>query len=62
MGLHVAAAARIVVHPPGAADAGLLLEHEEIVFAFLLQADRHAQAREAGTYDGDLAMAGRGSG
>ncbi|MNQ45450.1 hypothetical protein D3C85_592330 [compost metagenome] len=39
--LHVAAAARVVVHPPGAADAGLLLEQEEVVLALLLQADRH---------------------
>ncbi|MCY1408187.1 hypothetical protein D9M71_235060 [compost metagenome] len=60
--LHVTAAARVVVHPPGAADAGLLLEHQEIVLAFLLQADRHTEAGETGTYDGDLAVAGRGSG
>ncbi|MNP34664.1 hypothetical protein D3C76_1279620 [compost metagenome] len=39
--LHVAAASRVVVHPPGAADAGLLLEQEEVVLALLLQADRH---------------------
>lgn len=58
--LHVAAAARVVVDAPGAADAGFLLEQEEIVLAFLFQADRHAQAGEAGADDGNLAVAGRG--
>ncbi|MCY1501190.1 hypothetical protein D9M68_352570 [compost metagenome] len=60
--LHVAAAARVVVDPPGAADAGFLLDQQEIVLALLFQADGHAEAGKAAADDGDLAMAGRGDG
>ena len=57
MRLHVAAAARVVVHPPGAADAGFLFEQQEVLLAPLLEANGHAEAGKAAAEDGDLAMA-----
>src|SRR3954466_355930 len=44
---HVALAAGIGVGEPRAAHVGRALEHDEIVHAGLLQADRHSEATEA---------------
>ena len=56
--LHVTTAARVVVDPPGTADAGFFFEQQEVMFTGLLQADGHAQAREARADNGHLAVAG----
>jgi hypothetical protein len=37
-----------VLSPPGAADVVAALQHEEVLDALLLEADRHAEAGEAG--------------
>ena len=58
MRLHVTAATRVVVDPPGTADAGFFLEQQKVMFAGLLQADGHAQAGEARADNGHLAVAG----
>ena len=50
----VAAAARIGVEPPGAADGVAALEHHEVLDPGLAQLDGHAQAGEAGADDGDV--------
>lgn len=60
MGLHVAGATRVVVDSPGAADAGVLFEDQEVVLAFLAETDRHPQPGETGADDGDLAVPGGG--
>lgn len=62
VGLHVAGAARVVVDSPGAADAGVLFEDQEVVLAFLAETDRHPQPGETGADDGDLAVPGGGRG
>ena len=48
---HVAGAARVGVVVPGAADVVAALEHDEVVDALLLEADRHAEAGEAAADD-----------
>src|SRR5215207_1109356 len=50
---HVAAAARVGVVPPGAADVAGALQQHEVVLALLLEPDGHAEPREAGAHDGD---------
>ena len=55
----VALAARVVVVAPGAADVVGALEHDEVVDALLLEADRHAQAGEPAADDGHVDMARR---
>jgi hypothetical protein len=54
VGGHVALAARVGVVPPGAADVVGALEQDEVLDPRLLEADRHAQAGEAGADDRDL--------
>src|SRR5918995_607488 len=50
----VALAARVAVRPPGAADVRAAFEHDEILDALLLEADRHPEAAEAGADDRHL--------
>ena len=50
----VALAARVAVRPPGAAHVVAALEQDEVLDALLLQADRHAEAAEAGAHDRHL--------
>jgi hypothetical protein len=45
---YVARGAGIAIRPPGAADAGVLLDDDEIAPATLLQPDTHAEPAEAG--------------
>src|SRR5437868_5432419 len=54
----VAGTAGIGVIAPGAAEIVGPLEHDEVVEAFPLQCDGHAEAREASADDGDLDAAG----
>ena len=58
MRLHVAGAARVMVDAPGAANAGFLFKDQEVLLAFLFQADGHAESGKATAEDGNLAMAG----
>ena len=51
---HVAGAARIGVGVPRAAHVGRALEHGEVLDPFLLEADRHPEAREAAADDRDV--------
>ena len=51
---HVAGAAGIRVGPPRAADVVVALEHEEVLDSLPAQADRHAEAGEAGAEDRDV--------
>jgi hypothetical protein len=52
--LDVAGRAGIGIVAPGAAHPVRFFKHDEIVVAGLLQADRHAEAAEAGADDGDF--------
>ena len=57
----VAAAARIGVVAPGAADVAGALEEHEVLLALLPEPDRHPEARETGADDRDanvLAVSG----
>jgi len=54
VGRDVAAAARVRVEVPGAADVVAALEHDEVLDALLLEPDRHAEAGEPGADDGDV--------
>ena len=56
----VALAARVMVVAPRAADVVGALEHDEVVDALLLEADRHAEAGEAAADDGHVHVARRG--
>ena len=48
----------IGVRPPRAADVGVALQDHEVLDSLLLQADRHAEAAEAGAEDRDPDIAG----
>ena len=47
---------RVAVVPPGAAEAGALLEDHEVVPAGPFERDGHAQAGHAGAQDHDLVL------
>ena len=53
---HVAAAAGVGVVAPRAPDVTGALQQHEVVVTLLLEPDRHAEAGEAGSDDGDVVM------
>jgi hypothetical protein len=58
MGGHVAGAARVGVHPPGAARALVAVDEDEVPVTGANEAHRHAEAGKARAHDGDVDDAG----